>query len=97
MEAKTYHVFTFDSSPDRRGFMDDRSGSSLPAEDVLSSRSAYCSGSGCSLDVSRAVVAPAISSNGFYLGELSAATQSENNPSSRRNALADQRYGGFRR
>ena len=68
MEAKTYHVFTFDSSPDPRGFMDDRSGSSLPAEDVLSSRSAYCSGCGWGLDVSRAVVAPAISSNGFYLG-----------------------------
>ena len=67
MEAKTYHVFTFDSSPDRRGFLDDRSGSSLPAEDVLSFAGILLR-MGCSLDVTRAVVAPAISSDGFNLG-----------------------------
>src|SRR5688500_14289304 len=70
METKTYHFFISDSSPDVHGFMDDRSGSPLPTEDVLGSRSDYCSGRGWNLDVSRAVVAAAISSNGFYLGDL---------------------------
>jgi hypothetical protein len=65
---KTYYVFQSQSSPDLRGFTDDASGSTLPAEEgpwVLAHQIAP--DAPWDVEISRAVVATGIRENGFYL------------------------------
>ena len=65
---RTYYVFQSQTSPDLRGFTDNASGHTLPAEDgpwVLYNQIAP--DARWDLGISRAVVAMAIKENGFYL------------------------------